>query len=131
MRCGGHIPVERENPRAAVQSLARAAEQVRKGMSFIIFPEGGRSLDGTLQPFLSGGFRLAIKLQVPVVPIAISGTRQVLAPGSIHIHTGKILVIAGDPISTEGMTPKDRASLAATVYRDIEELLARSSEPQL
>jgi len=128
MRCGGHIPIDRENPRAAVRSLESAAEQVRRGMSFIIFPEGGRSLDGNLQPFLSGGFRLALKLQVPVVPIAISGTRQVLAPGSINIHIGSVQLIVGDPISTEGMTPKDRASLAATARRNIETMLAKSSE---
>jgi 1-acyl-sn-glycerol-3-phosphate acyltransferase len=119
----GYVPIERENPRAAARSLARAANTIRSGNSIILFPEGSRSRDGALQPFLSGGFRLAIEVQAPVVPLAIAGTRQVLAPGSIHVHGGRVQLIVGDPIPTLGMTAGERKKLAARVRNNIKEML--------
>ena len=123
MRLVGDVPVDRENARAAARSLRRAADLVRGGVSLVVFSEGGRSLDGTLQPFLSGAFRLAIDAGVPVVPLAILGTREVLAPGSIHIRGGSAQVIVGSPIPTEGVSRKDRGALAGQVRQIIRRML--------
>lgn len=128
MRAAGHIAIDRENPRAAARSVSQAADELRAGTSVIIFPEGGRSLDGELQPFLSGAFRLAIEAHAPVVPIAVAGSRKILKPGSINIHSGPVQLILGEPISTRGMTAKHRDQLAAMVRHAVEKMLAKSSE---
>ena len=76
----GHIPVPRHDPRAAVKTMTLAAETIRtRNISLLIFPEGGRSADGVLQPFKDGAAYIAIKAGVPVVPLAISGTHEILA----------------------------------------------------
>src|SRR5579884_2197220 len=82
----GHIPVPREDPRASVKTMQVAAEIIReRGISLLIFPEGGRSLDGVLQPFKEGAAYIAIKAGVPMIPIALEGTREVLP-----MHSWKI-----------------------------------------
>ncbi len=124
LRAAGHVPIDRENVRNALRSLEKAEAKIRAGASVIVFPEGGRSLDGRLQPFLRGAFRLAIETQAPVVPIALAGTREILAPGSIHIHGGRVQLMVGDPIETRGMSAKDRDALAATARQRISEMLA-------
>ena len=122
MRCAGHLPLDRENPRNAIVDLERAAAALQSGDSIVIFAEGSRSPDGTLQPFLSGGFRLAIENHVPVLPVAIAGTREVLRPGSINFRGGEVRVAIGDPLTTVGLTPQDRHRLAARVREVIEKL---------
>ena len=127
MRGAGYVPIEREKSRAAARGLARAAETLRSGNSIIVFPEGRRSRDGALHPFLSGGFRLALDAQASVVPLAIVGTRQVLAPGSIHVRGGRVQLIVGDPISTLGMTAGERKRLADRVRNEIKEMLSKAT----
>jgi 1-acyl-sn-glycerol-3-phosphate acyltransferase len=127
LRRAGHLPIEREHPRSAAQSLAGASEVVRGGDSVIIFPEGGRSFDGKLQPFLSGAFRLAIDVQAPIVPVAIAGTHNVLTPGSINIRGGSVQLFIGEPIPIVGMTLKDRDALAKTVRQKIEVMLSENA----
>jgi 1-acyl-sn-glycerol-3-phosphate acyltransferase len=92
----GHIPVPLGDPRASVKTLTRAAEMIRRrGISLLIFPEGGRSMDGELQPFIDGAAYLAIKAQVPVVPIALVGTREILPMGSGTFRRGLVRIRAG------------------------------------
>jgi len=108
----GHIPVPREDPRAAVKTMALAAETIRtRNISLLIFPEGGRSHDGILQPFKDGGAYIAIKAGVPLVPVSISGTHEILAMHSSIFHRGSVTVRIGDPIPTAGLTLKDRKSI--------------------
>ena len=127
MRRAGDVPLNRQDPRQATRSLAMAAQRIRQGVSVITFPEGTRSLDGKLHPFLSGAFRLAIKTQAPVVPVAISGTREALPPGSLHFRGGRVQLRVGDPISTQGMTKQDRDKLAGQTWQRIEEMLREVS----
>ncbi len=122
MRRMGHVSIDRENPRAAARSLARASAQFHDGTSAVIFPEGGRSETGSLESFHGGAMHLAIQLQIPVVPVAILGTRAVLPPGSIHIRGGQVRVMLGEPIPTHGLKSKDRHQLAARVRQAIERL---------
>ncbi|NLI82536.1 MAG: 1-acyl-sn-glycerol-3-phosphate acyltransferase [Deltaproteobacteria bacterium] len=116
MRVSGYIPIDRSDHRKALESMNRAADRVRGGTSVVIFPEGTRSLDGVLQEFKKGGFMLAIKSQCPVVPMSISGSYRILPKRSKWLNTpGCIAITFGSPISTEGLTVKDRDRLLQEV----------------
>jgi len=130
LKQAGHIPVPLEDPRAAVRTLTRAAEAIRdRGISLLIFPEGGRSEDGTLQPFKEGAAYIAIKAQVPLVPIALIGTREVLPMHGKVFRAGNVRLVVGDPISTVGRTLKDRDALTQEAFRQITEMLAKEPAP--
>jgi len=108
----GHVPVPRHDPRAAVKTMTHAAEILHsRAISLLIFPEGGRSEDGNLQPFKEGAAYIAIKAQVPLVPIALIGTREVLPMHGKVFRSGKVRLRIGDPIPTRGMILKDRERL--------------------
>jgi 1-acyl-sn-glycerol-3-phosphate acyltransferase len=123
MRRMGHLPLDRENAREASRNLAEAAREFGAGSSIVVFPEGGRSIDGRLGPFLSGGFRLAISLEAPVVPVAIQGTHEALTPGSLYFRGGTVRMLVGRPIFTRGIGPRDREALSAKVRTAIAAML--------
>lgn len=123
LKRAGHIPVPREDPRAAVKTLSLAAQGIRdRGISMLIFPEGGRTRDGALQPFKEGAAYIAIKAGAPIVPVALIGTRDVLPYGSGHLRPGRVLMRVGDPIDTKGMSLHDRGKLTEEVRRRIIEM---------
>jgi 1-acyl-sn-glycerol-3-phosphate acyltransferase len=125
----GHIPVPREDPRAAVKTLTLAAQTIRdRSISMLIFPEGGRTHDGALQPFKEGAAYIAIKAGVPIVPVALIGTRAVLPYGSGRLRPGDVTMRIGDPIETAGMSLRDRGKLTEEVRRRIIEL-AECTDP--
>jgi 1-acyl-sn-glycerol-3-phosphate acyltransferase len=112
----GHIPVPREDPRASVKTMQTAAEKIQqKKISLLIFPEGGRSHDGVLRQFKEGGAYIAIRAGVPVVPLVLIGTRQVLPYGSGVICPGKVTLRILKPIETKQMALKDRGRLTDEV----------------
>ncbi len=122
----GHIPVPREDPRAAVKTMTLAADSIRsRNISLLIFPEGGRSHDGVLQPFKDGASYIAIKAGVPVVPLAISGTHEILAMHSSTFHRGSVTLRIGDPIPTAGLTLHDRKSITETARERVVAMLHR------
>ena len=122
LRRSGQIPVERESAMASMRSLADAAACVRAGTPVVVFPEGGRSDTGEIKPFLSGAFYVAIRAGVDVVPMAIVGTREVLRMNSFHIRPGRIELVVGEPIPTEGYGKRDAEALAARAQKAVEEL---------
>jgi 1-acyl-sn-glycerol-3-phosphate acyltransferase len=125
----GHIPVPLEDPRAAVKSLAQGAEVIRKlGVSVWIFPEGGRSITGVLQPFKEGAAYVAIKAGVELVPLALVGTRKVLAMGSATFHRAPVILRVGDPIPTAGRALRDRHELTEAAREQIVAMLPRTGE---
>ncbi|HEV1284109.1 MAG TPA: lysophospholipid acyltransferase family protein [Bryobacteraceae bacterium] len=120
----GHIPVPRHDPRAAVKTMTLAADTIRtRNISLLIFPEGGRSHDGVMQPFKDGAAYIAIKAGVPVVPLGISGTRQILAMHSATFHRGNVTLRIGNPIPTKGLTLHDRKSVTETARESVVALL--------
>ncbi len=120
----GHIPVPREDPRASVRVMQTAAATIqRKGISLLIFPEGGRSHDGQLRPFKEGGAYIAIRAGVPVVPAAILGTRAVLPYGAGAVRAGSVTLRILKPIDTRPFTLKDRRKLTEHVRAAILEQL--------
>lgn len=122
LRRSGQIPVVLENPKASVRSLNLAVAAIRKGKSLVIFPEGGRSPSGQLQPFMGGAFYAAVKAQVDVVPVVLVGTYEMLKMNSFHIKPGSVQMVVGSPISTVGMSTRDIAPItdqARAVIGDI------------
>jgi 1-acyl-sn-glycerol-3-phosphate acyltransferase len=111
LRRSGQIPVVLENPKASVRSLNMSVAAIRKGKSLVIFPEGGRSPSGQLQPFMGGAFYAAVKAQVDVVPVVLVGTYEMLKMNSFHIKTGSVQMVVGSPISTLGMSTRDIAKI--------------------
>jgi 1-acyl-sn-glycerol-3-phosphate acyltransferase len=112
----GHIPVPRGNPREAVKTMAESGRIIReRGISVLIFPEGGRSLDGELQDFKEGAAYIAIKAGVPVVPVGIQGTFKILPMGSVLPRPGRVTLRVGDPIPTANLTLQDRGRLTSQV----------------
>ncbi|HZS07996.1 MAG TPA: lysophospholipid acyltransferase family protein [Blastocatellia bacterium] len=109
----GHIPVDRENARAALANVRRAVDKLQAGYSIVVFPEGTRSKDGRLQDFKSGGFKIAMKAGVPVVPVTIIGTRRVLKKDSLIFHPGDVEVIIDPPIATTDYTNRTLPELVA------------------
>jgi 1-acyl-sn-glycerol-3-phosphate acyltransferase len=122
MVAGGFVPVERDKREASMASIERAAESIRAGNSFLIFPEGTRSKTDEMLPFKKGGFIMAIKAQAPIVPVAVSGGRAAMQKGSWIVRPVMVDVRIGEPVETAGMTLDQRDELIEIVRARIEEL---------
>jgi len=122
----GQVPIDTVNPSATLSSLGAGARALRSGMALFVFPEGGRTSDGALRPFLSGAAYLAIRAQVPLVPIALSGVYELLPIHTHHFYPGVLTVSVGEPIETKGMTVRQTDALTAQLRDAIESL----REPQ-
>src|SRR6202046_4263099 len=121
----GQMPINTETPRSTLSSLGKAAAALRAGMNLFVFPEGSRTPDGTLQTFLSGAAFLAIRAQVPLVPIALSGVYDLLPIHTRHFYPCDLTITIGEPISTKGMTVRQAEELTARLRAVIEELGAQ------
>jgi 1-acyl-sn-glycerol-3-phosphate acyltransferase len=123
LRRAGHLPVDRSSVRASLKSMSAGARLIaERGVSVLLFPEGGRAPSG-LREFKDGAAYIAIKAGVPVVPIAIVGMRRLLPMGSIHIRAGRVVLRVGDPIPTAGLKPSDHTVLTLRLYREVSHLL--------
>jgi 1-acyl-sn-glycerol-3-phosphate acyltransferase len=123
-RIAGFIPVDRRNKEAAMRSIDAGAAAIRKGSSFLIFPEGTRSPTDELLPFKKGGFIMAIKAEAPVVPVAVQGGRDAMRRGSWIIRPVTVSIRVGRPVETAGTRLDDRDQVIAKVKREIETLVA-------
>ena len=111
MRGVGYISIDRSNRKSAFESLERAARTIRNGTSVLIFPEGTRSRDGHLLPFKKGGFVLSVDAGVPIVPIVIQGTREIISKGHFMIRPAPVTMQILDPVETAGYTRKTKDAL--------------------
>lgn len=98
MRRGGYIPLDRGDGRKALQSMDEAAATIHQGKSVVLFPEGTRSTDGNLLPFKRGGFILARKAAVPVIPVTINGSGKINPAGQIRLYSGNIHITLHPPL---------------------------------
>jgi 1-acyl-sn-glycerol-3-phosphate acyltransferase len=119
----GFVPLERGNREQSLPAIERAAQALRGGNSFLIFPEGTRSRTGDLLPFKKGGFIMAVKGQAPIVPVAIRGARAAMRKGSPWIQPVHVRVAFGPPVETSGLTLEDRDILIGRVRAEVERLL--------
>ena len=120
----GQVPVDQSSARAAITSLSRGVHTLKHGLPLVLFPEGGRAaadLDpaGRTRPFLSGAAYMAIKAQVPLVPITLIGTYELLPIHTYHLNPRPLAVIVGDPIPTTGLTTRDADALTQRLFETI------------
>ena len=121
----GQIPIDTDNPRATLSSLSGGVKALRSGMPLFVFPEGSRTPDGDLQAFLSGAAFLAIRAQVPLVPIALRGVYDLLPIHTHHFYSCDLVLSVGEPIDTTGMTLRQADDLTARVRSEIARMLGR------
>jgi len=126
MWAGRFIFIDRQNAAAARRSIDDAGRRIRGGDSVLIFPEGTRTRDGQLGAFKKGGFHLAMEAGVPIVPIALRGTRALMPRGSLRVKSGEVSVVIGKPIPTSGLTVEDRPAL---IQRVRDAIAAMAAEP--
>lgn len=111
MRAAGHIPIDRTARKKAFEAYEEAARLIRSGTTPVVFPEGTRSRTGELLPFKNAPFGLAIAAQVPIVPVYVHDTFQILPKGAWRLRPRPIRLLVGKPISTQGLQPEDRERL--------------------
>ena len=122
LKRSGQVCINQQNPAASIGAVKSALRSLRKGMPLVIFPEGGRTPNGQLQPFLPGAFFLAIKAQADIVPIALVDTFDLLPMNTYHIKCQPLEMRIGAPISTAGLTVRDTEAVSAKVKSAIESL---------
>lgn len=111
----GQIMVDRRNAMQSRTALSSAVSALSGNNSVLIYVEGTRSKDGKLQPLKKGGFYIAIRSSLPIVPVRISGSHDVVPSGSLRIRPGHVVVEMFDPIPTAGKTEADVPELMAKV----------------
>jgi 1-acyl-sn-glycerol-3-phosphate acyltransferase len=119
----GFIPIDRKNRRTAVKSFDLAAERIRRGNTIVIFPEEGRTRERQMRPFQRGAFLLAIKAQMPMMPIAVDGTFDIHRVGSKRVTPGRVTVKAGELIDCTSATLRDKERLASESRAQIEQMI--------
>jgi 1-acyl-sn-glycerol-3-phosphate acyltransferase len=115
----GQVPIRVGEGKASVSSLLTAARTLKSGMPLFVFPEGGRTEDGHLAPFLNGPAFLAIRAQLPIVPMALSGTWELLPMHSGSIHPVPVTLAVGEPVETRGLTMRQVDELTQTLRERI------------
>jgi 1-acyl-sn-glycerol-3-phosphate acyltransferase len=119
LKRAGHLAIDRNSSAEAIATLKQAVNGIRGGICAFIFPEGTRSPDGILHPFKKGGFKLALQAQLPIIPVTILGSRQVLPRDSIIFRYGTIDMYIDAPIPTHNLTDADLPSLMNQVRSTI------------
>ena len=127
LRRSGQIPIDTANPRATLSSLGAGVRALRDGMPLLVFPEGGRTSTGSLQTFLNGAAYLAIRAQVPLVPIALIGVYDLLPIHTGHFYPSPagvpIKLVIGRPIETKGRTLRGTDQLTRELREAIQSMV--------
>ncbi len=123
----GQVPIDAQSPRSAIAGLLRGVKTLKSGLPLLIFPEGGRAAHGITTPFQSGAAFMAIKAQVPLVPIALIGTYQLLPIHVYHLTPRPLKIVIGEPLPTLGLTTRDAESLTQRLFEAITTLYMQHS----
>ena len=121
----GHIFIDRKNPTEARRTIEGALGRLDNGIGILFFAEGTRSPDGKLLPFRKGAFRIAIEQQLPVLPVTVIGTRDIVPPKSLKPFPGRTRMVIHPAIETDGMSPEQIGELMNRVKTVIS-----SAQPQ-
>ena len=130
LKRSGQICIDQQNPAGSIGSIRAALKSLKGGMPLVIFPEGGRTPDGQVKPFLPGAFFLAIKARVDVVPVALVGTYELLPMNTYHVKCRPLEMRIGEPISTAGYKMRDMEALSAKVQKAVEDLYYKGGSNQ-
>jgi 1-acyl-sn-glycerol-3-phosphate acyltransferase len=122
LKRSGQVCIDQQKPANSIAAIRSAVKSLKAGMPLVIYPEGGRTPDGEIKPFLPGAFFLAIKAQVDIVPVALVGTYELLPMNTYHIKCRPLEMRVGEPISTAGLKMKDLEAVSAKVQKALEEL---------
>ncbi len=125
----GQVPIDSSSPRSAVAGLLRGVAVLKSGTPLVLFPEGSRSLHGRLQTLASGCAFMAIRAGVPLVPLALVGTYELLPIHVYALRPRPLKIVVGDPIPTDTLTTKDADALTTRLYTEIERMYYAHSEP--
>ena len=128
LRRSGQVPIDSGSSRSAVAGLLRGVAALKAGMPLVLFPEGSRSPDGHMQAAHSGCAFMALKAGVPLVPLALIGTYELLPIHVYSLRPRPLMIIAGDPISTDGLTTRDADALTVRLYDEISKMYYQYSE---
>lgn len=123
MRVIGVIPVDRRNTQSAIESARRATTNLRRGKSYVVYPEGTRSPDGRLLPFKKGAFVMAVEAGVPIVPVTISGSAAIMPKQQLKVYPSTVRITVHQPISTQGHTRESVGELMALARAAIQSSL--------
>jgi 1-acyl-sn-glycerol-3-phosphate acyltransferase len=129
MRQAGLVPVDREDREAAAASVDIAVERLKGGLSFVVFAEGTRSADGRLRPFKRGTFVMAIRAGVPIVPVSLIGTQNLMRKGHWSLYSGDVVVRFGPAVNSAEYTLEQRGELLARVEAAVAEGLPAEQQP--
>jgi 1-acyl-sn-glycerol-3-phosphate acyltransferase len=122
LKRSGQVCIDQQNAGGSIGSIRSALKSLKKGMPLVIFPEGGRTPDGEIKPFLPGAFFLAIRSQVDIVPVALLGTYELLPMNTFHVKSQLLEMRVGAPISTQGLRMEDLDMLSGKVQNAVESL---------
>jgi 1-acyl-sn-glycerol-3-phosphate acyltransferase len=122
LKRSGQVCIDQQKPANSIAAIRSAVKSLKAGMPLVIYPEGGRTPDGEIKPFLPGAFFLAIKAQVDIVPVALVGTYELLPMNTYHIKCRSLEMRVGEPISTTGLTMRDMEVVSAKVKKAMEDL---------
>ena len=123
------VPVDRGDSEAAAESVDLAIKYLKEGLSFCVYPEGTRSRDGRLLPFKRGTFVMAIRAGVPVVPVSLAGTQNLMRKGDWLIYPGEVTVRFGPAVATTGYGMEQREELRRTVQNLVADGLPEDQKP--
>jgi 1-acyl-sn-glycerol-3-phosphate acyltransferase len=129
LKRSGQIPVDEESGSGSIAGLNRAIRVLKSGMPLFIFPEGGRTKDGQIQPFMKGPAYMAIRGRVPLVPMALIGTYELLPIHTHHFRPRPIKLVIGKPIDSSGHTIRQVDELTARLRNEILELYQSHAAP--
>jgi 1-acyl-sn-glycerol-3-phosphate acyltransferase len=122
LRRSGQVCIDQQKPTQSIAHIRSAVKSLQGGMPLVIFPEGGRTPDGEIKPFMQGAFYLAIKAQVDIVPIALVGTFELLPMNTYHIKSRPLEMRLGQPITTAEYSLREMETLSAKVHQAMEDL---------
>lgn len=123
----GHVFIDRSNPEKAKETINAAKDRIKGGTSIMFFPEGTRSNDGSLREFKKGAFKFALDMNLPILPVTIVGSRNVLPARSLKLFPGRAKLIVHDPIDITGYSEDRMEELMAIARQRIDEGLQKYS----
>ena len=118
----GQVPIDQSSLRSQIAGLMRGVQTLKDGMPVLLFPDGSRSSDGHVRQFLSGAAFMAIKAQVPLVPLALIGTYELLPMHTYSLSPRPLVLIAGEAIDTTGMTTRNADELTRRLLTAVSEM---------